>query len=482
MAFDDLRDFIKIVEDMGELKIIEGADCESEIGIITEVCMSEFPNPPALLFDKIKGYPPGYRVASSLFPTEERLALAVGLPKGLSGIKLVDAWRKKMRGLKPIPPVELIDGPVMENIYEGDDVDLLKFPTPKWHELDGGRYLGTGNCVILRDPETGVVNLGTYRIMVIDEKRLVVYITKGKHGDAIRKKYWDRGINCPVAVSFGQDPALFTVSSNPIVPWGESEYDYAGWLRDEPVNVIKGPLTGLPIPATAEIVIEGEMVPLTVESATEGPFGEWPGYYASGVRQEPVVRVKRLYHRNDPIIQGNPPLKPPARYSLGGELVNAAAIWNELDKNVPGVKGVWVMPEGGYMSRIFVISIKQGHPGHAQRAGLCAAACPAAAYAGAFAIVVDDDIDPSNVGDVLWALSTRCDPATSIQIIHNCWTSELDPIVPPDRKKRGDFTKSRAIIYACKPYAWKDEFPPVVSASPELKKKVMDKWYKHLVK
>ena len=481
MAFDDLRDFIKVVEGMGELKVIEGADCESEIGTITELCIADIPNPPALLFDKIKGYPAGYRVASSLFPTEKRLALAVGLPTQLSGIKLVDAWRKRMREVKPLPPVEVKDGPVMENIYEGDDVDLLKFPSPKWHELDGGRYIGTGHCVIQRDPDTGIVNLGTYRVMVVDEKRLTIYIVGGKHGDMIRKKYWDAGQNCPIAVSFGQDPSLFAMASNPIVPWGESEYDYAGWLRNEPVKVIKGPLTGLPIPATAEIVIEGEMPPPTVESAPEGPFGEWPGYYASGARQEPVIRVKRLYHRNHPILQGNPPLKPPARYTLGGELVNAAAIWDELEKNVPGVKGVWTMREGGYIPRIMVISIKQSHPGHAQRAGLFATSCYPGAYAGAFTIVVDDDIDPSNISDVLWAISTRCDPATSIQILNNCWTSALDTVVSPEKKRRGDLTKGRAIIYACKPYDWKDEFPPVISSSPELKKKIMDKWYKFLV-
>ena len=222
MAFDDLRDFIKAVEEMGELKVIEGADCESEIGTITELCIAEIPNPPALLFDKIKGYPAGYRVASSLFPTEKRLALAVGLPPVLSGIKLVDAWRKKMWEIKPIPPFEVKDGPVMENIYEGDDVDLLKFPSPKWHELDGARYIGTGHCVIQRDPETGEVNLGTYRMSVIDRNRLTILIVNGKHGDIIRKKYWEAGRNCPIAACFGQDPAVYAVSSNPIVPWGVS--------------------------------------------------------------------------------------------------------------------------------------------------------------------------------------------------------------------------------------------------------------------
>jgi UbiD family decarboxylase len=366
-------------------------------------------------------------------------------------------------------------------VMTGNDVNMLKFPTPKWHELDGGRYIGTGHTVIMKDPESGYVNLGTYRIMEHDENTLVIYIVQGKHADIIRKSYWEKGESCPVAVSFGQDPALFAMSSNPILRWKAPEYEYAGWLRGEPVKVIKGPLTGLPIPATSEIVIEGEMPPPTEDNKqTEGPFGEWLGYYASGARLEPIINVKAVYHRNDPIIQGNPPLKPPVNYTLGGSIVNASYIWDEVDKQVPGVQGVWTIDQAGYMSRMFCISIKQQHPGHAARAGLYAASCYAAAYAGRFCIVVDEDVDPSNIGQVLWAIGTRCNPEEDIQILNNCWSSEVDPRISPEKREKNDLTGSKAIIYACKPFYWKDRFPPVVASSPDLRNKIKDKWFTFL--
>jgi UbiD family decarboxylase len=481
--FEDLREFIQRAAVDGELKIVEGADRDLEIGTITEIAMGDIANPPVLLFDKIPGFPAGYRVCSSLFTTQRRTALALNVPGEPTGTDLVDAWRKRMRTMKPVPPVEVKSGPVFENVFTGDDVNMLKFPVPKWHELDGGRYIGTGHAVIMKDPESGYVNIGTYRIMEYDEKTLIVYIVKGKHADIIRKKYWEKGKSCPVAVSFGQDPAIFAMSSNPILQWEAPEYDYVGWLRGEPVKVVKGPLTGLPIPATAEIVIEGEMPPPSDDTMlTEGPFGEWLGYYASGARLEPIIKVKALYHRNDPILQGNPPLKPPINYTLGGSIVNAAYIWDEVDKQVPGICGVWVMDQAGYMSRMFCISVKQQHPGHAARAGLLATSCYAAAYAGRFCIVVDDDINPSNIGEVLWAIGTRCDPETDIQILNQCWSSEVDPRITPWKRENGDLTGSKAIIYACKTYYWKHKFPPVVTSSPELKDKVMNKWYDFLLK
>src|SRR3990170_268899 len=169
------------------------------------------------------------------------------------------------------------------------DVDMHEFPAPKWHELDGGNYLGTAGLVITRDPDEGWVNLGTYRVQVHDRDTVGFYISPGKHGRIMREKYWAKGEPCPVAMCFGMDPLLLHVASTGL-PWGASEYDYAGGIKGQPIEVIKGPVTGLPIPAAAEIVIEGLSYPGDMQM--EGPFGEFAGYYASGERKEPIVKVK----------------------------------------------------------------------------------------------------------------------------------------------------------------------------------------------
>ncbi len=480
MAYNDLREFIDGVRALGDVKEIHGAHWELEIGALTEIFASR-ENFPLLLFDRIPGHPPSYRVASNLLNHPRRVALAAGLSPDLTKREMILRWKEILKTIRPLAPQSVRSGPVLENRRSGASVDMTLFPTPRWHELDGGRYLGTACCVIAADPDTGWVNVGIYRVQLHDEKTLGLYISPGHHARIIREKYWARGKACPVAVTFGQDPLLW-LAAGQSVAYGMSEYDYAGGLRQAPVEVIRGEVTGLPIPATAEIAIEGEVPSPKEESRVEGPFGEWPGYYAHGAREEPIIRVRALYFRNDPILAGAPPLKPPIL--TFGVPIGAAAIWNYLDKaDVPDVCGVWCFiggsaPGGG--APFIVVSIKQRYPGHAQQAGIAALGCRAGNYHGRFIVVVDDDIDPSDLGEVTWAVATRCDPKTAISIIDNCWSTPLDPAMPPDKKDVGDFTNSRAIINACRPYAWKDRFPPVNALSPELRKRVSEKWKKEL--
>ncbi|MGH7888078.1 MAG: UbiD family decarboxylase, partial [Candidatus Binatia bacterium] len=204
--------------------------------------------------------------------------------------------------------------------------------------------------------------------------------------------------------------------------------------------------------------------------------------YAHGAAKEPVIRVKRVYYRNDPILCGAPPLRPP--FVTFGVPIGAAAIWNYLEKaDVPDIKGVWCSigssaAAGG--APFIIVSVKQRYHGHAQQAGLAALASRAGNYHGRFVIVVDDDIDPSNMGDVIWAVSTRCDPKTAISIIDGCWSTPLDPAMHPDQRDAGNFVNSRAILNACRPYAWRDRFPPVNALSPELKQRMSEKWNKEL--
>ena len=470
MVFDDLRSFLGQCEKDGDLEKIEGADWNLEVGTISEMAAEKFG--PALLFDKFAGYPEGYRVATDLFTTKERIALAYGFPREIDKLELIRNLRAK--DFKAVPPVEVKTGPVMENVYEGDQVDMLKFPTPIFHEHDGGRYIGTGHTVIMQDPESGYYNLGVERVCIHDKNTLSLFISPGKHNRVIREKYWAMGKRAPVVMTFGPEPALY-LSAALHVHWGVSEYDYAGWIRNKPVEVMRGPLTGIPFPSCDEIVIEGEYLLPEEERREEGPFGEWTGYYGGGRQLEPVVKVKALYHRNNPILAGVPPLKPPL-HNFGAPILSAPVLWDDLENaGIGGIKGVWQLEAGG--SRMLtVVSLKQQYIGHAKQAGLVAAGGHGAGYMGRYVIVVDEDIDPTDINDVFWAVCTRSDPAGSIDIIRDCWGTRLDPMVGPEKRARKDYSHSVAIINACKPFAWINEFPLVNKASRELREKALAKW------
>jgi len=470
--FKDLREWIEGVDQLGQLRRVDGATAEEGIGLAQEV-LTKHDGAPAVLFDKIPGYEPGFRVLACPLGSIERIAYTLGLPPHAPKAELVDMWRRRVKELKPVPHVEVTDGPILENVLMGKDVDILKIPAPKWHEDDGGRYIGTGSFDITRDPDEGWVNLGTYRVMVHDRYRLGYYISPGKHGRIQREKYFARGEKCPVAMVVGSDPLLFLASCTEI-PYGVSEYDWVGGLRGEPVPVIRGKVTGLPIPANAEIVFEGYALP--DERMLEGPFGEWTGYYASDVRPEPVLQVEAMYFRNSPILLGQPPAQPPDEQARYRAFMRSALLKDEVEKaGVPDVSAVWCHEVGG--SRLFnVVAIKQRYPGHARQAGHVAAMCRAGAYTGRYVVVVDDDIDPTNLEQVMWAVCTRSDPETSIDLIKRAWATPLDPRIPPEKRARNDFTNSRAIIDATRPWEWRDEFAPVNAMKPETARKAYEQW------
>ncbi len=452
-----LREWLDVVDGLGQLRHVSGANAEEEIGAATDV-LQHVAESPAAIFDKIPGYDPGFRVLVNGFGATDRIALTLGLPLGLGKVALSDAWREKIRGLQHIPPKFVKDGPVLENVRRGDEVDMTMFPAPKWHPDDGGRYIGTGSFDITRDPEDGWVNLGTYRVMLHDARRLGYYISPGKHGRMHRQKYFDQGERCPVAMVFGSDPLLFLASCTEI-PFGVSEYEWVGGVRGHPVECIEGPVTGLPIPADAEIVVEG--FASAEEMRTEGPFGEWTGYYASASREEPVLHVEAVYFRNQPILVGSPPGQPPDEQARYRAVLRSALLRDELDKvGLPDVVAAWQHEVGG--SRLFtVVAIKQRYPGHSRQVLHVASQCQSGAYTGRYTVVVDEDIDPSNLEEVMWALCTRSDPATSIDIIPRAWSTPLDPRIPPDRKAVKDFTNSRALIDATRPWEWRDQYPQV---------------------
>ncbi|SRR5579884_3144456 len=465
--YKDLREFIGLVDKLGMLRRIDGADPRFEIGGITEVAAG-LPDAPALLFDTITGYSRGFRIFSNATTNVPRAALALGLDPALRPLDALKAWMEKRKVLCPLAPVEVRRAAFLENSIAGADVDITRFPTPIWHRGDGGPFIGSGSIVVMRDPDSGWINASIYRVQVHGRNTVTVQFDHGgRHGAIIAKKCWDRGENCPVAVVHGEDPALF-IAGFEYLPDRSSEYEFAGAIKNAPIEVLGGPQTGLPIPADAEIVFEGHLLPMAKATLPEGPFGEFTGYYAAEARPGPVMEVTAVHHRHDPILLGSPPMKPP-RFHFGLPF-RAATIWSNLEAaGVTDIVGVWQ-----HVSQLMtVVALRQRYDGHAKRAGLIAAAH---SYMARIVVVVDDDVDPSNLADVMWAVATRCEPAEGIDILRNAWSSALDPRIPPEAKARGVTSHSKAIIDACRPFGWIDKFPATSALTAEEAQAIEAKW------
>ena len=472
IPYADLREWLEEAEKLGEVKHVEGANWERDIGMAAEVVLHD-PKAPCVVFDNVPGSLKGSRVLCNFF-SGKRMNMTLGFPSELSKIELTDAFRENyMEDLATIPHQFVDDGPVLENVMEGDDVDVEAFPTPLWHEEDGGRYIGTGSYNVTADPDTGWINVGTYRVMVHDQKSVGFYISPGKHGRVHRDKYQQRGEAMPAVIVVGGDIMTFLMGCSEIPP-GVCEFDVVGGFRGEAMKMIKGRHTGLPFPANAEVVLEGFIEPGNMKE--EGPFGEWTGYYGSKMRSEPVMDVKAIYHRNNPILLGCPPQRPPDELARYRAVTRSALLKENIAKaGVPDVTAAW-LHEVGTARMLIGVSVKQRYPGHSKQAGHIACMCHVGAYAGKYVIVTDEDIDVSNLEELIWAMLTRSDPATSIDIIKDAWSTHLDPRIPPWEKDKGNLTNSRAIIDACRPFHWKDEFPRVNSPSPELARESREKW------
>jgi UbiD family decarboxylase len=463
MGYTDLRDWIEQVEAMGELCRVRGVDWKHEVSEVADI--SSHP----VLFDEIKDYPAGYRILTNPSKSLPAWLLTVGMSTTARGKQLNREWRERLKHLQPLPPMIVENGPVMENVSLGTDVDVLRFPAPLWHERDGGRYIGTADAVLMRDPEEGWVNLGNYRLQVHDNQTLGLYICYGKHGEVILEKYRNRSEPCPVVVLLGEDPSVL-MASFLHVPWGVSEYDFAGGLRGAPLEVIPGPLTGLPIPAAAEIALEGEIPPN--EFLMEGPFGEWTGY--SEPRPASIIRVKAIYHRHNPILLGQLPrqLSRPTHAKLQGDFCFGGMIWDEIEK--AGARDVQAVAT--YSRFLIVVSIKQRYAGQSRQVGLLASQCHSGGFMGRYVVVADEDVDPFNLDEVIWAILFRADPQRAIEIIRYCWTDQMDSIHYAGRPEAERRYNSRCIIDACTPVEWKKRAKIPVEVSSETRRRILEKW------
>lgn len=464
----DLRDFINRCEEAGELKRVTAeVDWDLELSHISK--LTEEKQGPALLFENIKGY--DSPVFTGAFATPSRLAMSMIMNPENSLCDSAKEWMEKTID-ELIPSKEVTDGPVLENVVSGDDVDLNIFPVPRFFPQDGGRYIGTATFLVIKDPDTGKVNLGTYRMQMLDNKRCGVQILPGKRGMRILEKYKKLGKKMPAAAVIGCDPLMMMAGALQH-EGAQNQYDIIGSVRGAPSEYMMAPLTGLPIPAAAELVLEGEIDPNNFQP--EGPFGEYTGYYTDELYKEikkPCLEVKQILHRDNPILWATSVGRPVTDVHMLLSFTRTAMLWTDLAKmNIPGIQSVNVMPESA--GRFWaVVSVKTMYPGHSSQVGNAVIATTTGSYGIKGVIVVDEDIEADDIQRVFWALACRYDPQRGTEMIKRGRSTPLDPALHPDESK---LITSRIILDATIPYEW-EEKPVPISLDEETLAKVQSRW------
>jgi len=375
------------------------------------------------------------------------------------------------RKKNPIKPIIVKEGPCKENILVGDEVDLFAFPAPFLHGWDGGRFIGTWNMGMCKDPDSDWVNWGMYRLMIHDKNSTGVYITPTQHIGMIYLKYEGRNEPMPYVAFIGPDPTIGIVTVSPL-PYGISEVDIAGAIRREPVPLVKCETVDLYVPATAEIVLEGEVLPHLRKD--EGPFGEYAGYQVSGVVPRPVFKVKAITHRNDPIITSactGIPTDDVAIY-----LGTAAELKTTLiEMGIPIVEICVPAETSGHLC---IVSTKTPYPYVANRIASCIWAHKAGFLIPRI-MVVNDDIDPTNLEEVIHAFATKCHPIRGTTVMERAYTSHITGFLNAFERTKGFGAN---VVYDCTwPLDWKpEEIPPRASFDniypQEIKDKVLSKW------
>jgi UbiD family decarboxylase len=473
VKWSGLRGWLSEVEKLGELKVIgEQVDWNEEAAAITYL-VGKSPGSPALLFDHMKETSPGFRLLTNILGSSlNRVALTLGLPKPSSVLELIGQAKDVFKGSIPPVLVDKSSAPVNENLLSGDQVDLGRFPALRMWPFDGGRYIGTADIVITRDLDDGHLNVGTYRQMVISKDQVGFYVSPGKDAFLQREKYWKKGKPCEVACVYGVDPLLLMCGAMSF-PKNVSEYDVAGGVAGRGIEVVKGEVTDLLIPASAEIVIEGVAYP--EKTSEEGPFGEFTGYYGRPGGPTPMIDVKCVHYRNDPILTASLMADHPSNeLGLFYTVTKSARVWDDLESlGIPGIRGVYAPTAAAGGFGMTVVSMEQKYPGHASQVAALAAQSPGGAYYTKWIVVVDEDVDPTNMEQVLWAMSTRCDPERHIDILRDTWSTYLDPTKnPPEERLYG----SKALINACKEYKYLKTFSKRTLLRKSTYDLVKEKW------
>lgn len=418
MPFADMREFLAALDERGLLcRVTEPVDWDLEIGAIQRVMFDR--GGPALLFESVRDST--HPLVTGLVATPERYALALGCEPGLGNI--IEHVRTRTSH-DAIEPVMVSSGPCQENVIGRDKIDLYKLPVPKWHDSDGGRYLGTLGLVIARDPETGARNVGIYREQIASRNSVGLNATQ--QVGILLRKHRALGKAMPVATVVGVDPCSLLASTLQ-ARLGDDELAAAGGLLGRPVEMVKCVSQDLEVPATAEFVFEGEILP-DAPLVDEGPFGEFAGYYGPATKS-PEIRLTAITHRNDPIFQGTLEGAPPSESTMLRLPASSAALADVLKSmRIPGVKDV-VMTEMGCVSYMVVVSLEQHHYHGYPRQVM--ERIWSHDTEGKWVIVVDDDIDVFDRGQIEWALATRVEPHRDIWVTPPNQPGEgLDPAIP----------------------------------------------------
>lgn len=487
MSDGDLREWLVRLESEGELKRIRAeVDWDLELGSVT--AMARKKGLSGLLFENIKGYENGAcrRVFTGSLVNSRQISMMFGLPKSTNHKELVRAFREKIKS--GIKPVTVSSGPVKENIVKGKDIDVLDFPVPRWNYLDGGRYIGTLAGVVTRDPENGTQNLGLYRAMVLGKSRLGMFMNATSHGGQHLSKYAVKGKDMPIALVIGWDPSMAFCGCTPI-PKNICEYEVMGSIRRQPVELVKCETSDLEVPASAEIVIEGSMSadPATFES--EGPFGEYTGYYSWRDTRKPVINIDCITFRNDPILAGTLAGALPGQPGEGATMMNvvwSSMAWETIERSgVPGLLDVRFMPPS--CETTVVLKIHKTYNGQGRHIAMALVGSSLPLQSCKNIIVVDDDIDIFDYESISWAIDYRVNPAEDdVIMLPDMPTVPTDPSVRAEKRDpalTGGVCFTRTIIDATKNWNYgrredwgNDFYPPVNRISDEQKSLVERKW------
>ena len=436
MPYRDLRAFLERLEKEGELLKVEAeVDLMYEVGAVCRLALDRggVDGNKALYFSHPKGH--SHSLAVNLLSTRKRYCLAFECDPD----EVHQEWVRRTKN--PIPPRIVKDGPCKEVIHVGKEVNLFQLPIPTWNDGDGGPYI-TFPCHISKDPDTGIRNAGMYRAMVHDERTLGILAAPYRHIRHHWEKTHAQGSSFPVVIAVGLDPTIYaaTVAS---FPFGVDELAMAGALRGEPVEMVPCETIPLEAPATAEVVIEGEILPGTLRE--EGPFGEFTGYYGDRAPQ-PIIEVKAITHRKDFVFQGTYTGLPHNENCVVTGISNEAEIMRQCP--LPGIRKVHFTSGGGGYLHV-VVSIKKPYDGYGKMVGLSVLGTTPGRTV-KIVTVVDDDIDPTDLAQVDWAVTTRVRVDRDVETIKDLSANVLDPTMILS-EKRGGSRADKMVIDATKP-------------------------------
>ena len=474
MAFNNIREFIAALEGSGDLvRVGEQVDWELEAGAVTR--RSYETGGPAVLFENIKDYPRGYRILGGSLGSYRRVAVAMGLDPNTPVPDIHSEYEQREQ--HPIKPVVVGTGPCKENVVVWEDIDLHRFPAPMIHDGDGGRYLGTWDVVITRDPDTGWTNWGMYRFMINTPRTLTGDPSIVSHlGMVFTQKYIPQERAMPMALVIGADP-LTSMVATAGYGIGVDEADMAGALRREPVELVKCETSDLMVPAHAEIVIEGDILPSAI--APEGPFGEYPGYRTEKARTGVVCQVKAITYRTDPIITMISLGVPVDDSSVAAALTAGISMKRRLLRHDIPVTNVYAPPEG--VTHLVVVGVKEGGAEMARRIGEVFLARRVNVNK---VIVVDEDVDVFDMGQVLHAFAVKCHPLTGVHTekVEAGKANMLTPCYSHDEREQ---MKGGLDIFDCTwPSDWPRESLSIKSSFEciyprEVQEMVLKKWQRY---